>query len=68
MVINTIKQFVDKLGITRYQFYKRTGISKTTAYALYEDFKRIPDAETIDRICNTFNCKPGDLLDYVREK
>jgi DNA-binding Xre family transcriptional regulator len=66
MVINTIKQFVDSLGINRSQFHKRAGISKTTAYALYENPFRVPDTETLDRICNEFNCKPGDLIDHVR--
>ncbi len=68
MVINTIKQFVDSLGITRYQFYKRAGISKTTAYALYENHERIPDTETIERICAAFDCQIGDLMKYVREQ
>jgi DNA-binding Xre family transcriptional regulator len=66
MIVNKVQQFVDELGINRSQFYKRTGISKTTAYALYENPFRIPDTDTLDRICSEFNCNPGDLLEYVR--
>lgn len=65
MIRNKIKQFVDGLGITRFQLYKATGISRTTVYALYDDPRRIPDEETVLRIVQVYGCKTSDLVEIV---
>jgi DNA-binding Xre family transcriptional regulator len=66
MIVNKIKQFVDGLGITPYQFHKRVGVGKSTAYALYNERDRIPDTQTLDRICAEFNCNVQDIIEYRR--
>lgn len=65
MIRNKIKSFVDGLGISRYEFHKRAGIAKSTAYALYADSTVIPDEETERRVVRAFNCKSKDILEIV---
>lgn len=26
------------------------------------------DSKTLDKICRTFNCQPGDLMEYIPDK
>ncbi len=61
---NKIKEFVDGRGISVYQFWKQTGISRTTAYDLYNDPGQYPGKNVMDAICKTYRVKPGDLLDW----
>lgn len=63
MILNRIKQFLDALNITPYELHKQTGISKTTAYTLCNHPERIPDNNTIARICKVYNCKTLDLIE-----
>lgn len=63
MILNKIKQFVDELGVTPYELHKQTGIGKTTAYALYKHSERIPDNDTIARICQVYKCKSLNLIE-----
>jgi DNA-binding Xre family transcriptional regulator len=63
MIRNKIKQFVDERGLTPYRFWKDSGIGKATAYELYNDSGRVPDNETIRRICAVYGCKTSDLIE-----
>lgn len=62
---NRIKEFVDGRKITVYQFWKDTGISRTTAYALYNEPDQYPNKNVMDAICTRYNVQPGELLYYV---
>ena len=64
-VRNKIKSFVDGLGITPYELMKRTKISPTTAYALYNDPSQLPSSTTLTKICNTFRVQPGEILVWI---
>ena len=63
MILNRIKHFLDDLGITPYELHKQAGIGKTTAYMLYGNPERIPDNNTIARICKVYDCKTLDLIE-----
>lgn len=62
---NTIKQFLDKKGITRYQLQKETGIGHSTAYRLYDDPTLIPQKPVLDKICDFYRCYPGELITWI---
>jgi len=65
---NRIKELVDSRGLTVYQFWKATGISRTTAYDLYKDPSQYPGKNVMDAICDTYKVQPGELLVWIPNK
>lgn len=65
MMMNDIKRLIDQQGITRYQFWKTTGLNRETAYRLYEDSAYIPGAEVMEKIARTYGWQPGMYVFYV---
>ncbi len=64
---NKIKQFLDSRGITRYQFWKATGVAQRTAYDLYENPKQLPSSTVLTKICDTYEVQPGELLEWIKK-
>lgn len=67
-VRNTVKTFINKKGITPYQFGKETGIAQKTAYALYNIPEQRPSPSVLDKICDFYQIQPGELLEWVPPK
>ena len=65
---NKIAALIEKKEITKYRFWKDTGLSRPTAYRLANDSLYIPNGETLDAICRTYNVQPGDILEWVADK
>jgi DNA-binding Xre family transcriptional regulator len=61
-VRNTIKEFVDGLGISVYEFRKRTGLATDTAYNLYNQPEKIPNGTVLSKICDSFKIQPNEIL------
>ena len=59
---NQIQTFLDERGITPYRFWHDTGISRVTAYRLYNDPNYIPGADVLVKICDTYQIQPGVIL------
>lgn len=66
-VRNTIKEFVEGLEITVYEFRKRTGISQDTAYTLYHHPERIPNGSVIGKICDAFEVQPDKFIRWEKK-
>lgn len=64
---NWIKQLVDSRGISIYRFWQDTGISRNTAYDLYNTPSRYPTAEVMEAIIKTYNLEPNDVIECVSE-
>jgi DNA-binding Xre family transcriptional regulator len=65
-VQNRIKDLVDSMKKTRYQFWKETKLSQNTAYRLYDDPAYIPGDTVMNKICRTYpGVQPGDFVVYV---
>ncbi len=64
-VRNTIKAFVDRKGISPYQFGKETGIAQKTAYALYNNPEQRPSPSVLDKICDFYQIQPAELLEWI---
>lgn len=62
---NRIKAFVKERGITVYRLIQDTGISNTTGYALANNPNQVPDAKTLNAICNAYRCSFDELLEHV---
>jgi len=75
-MFNRIKEYLDKrpdpvTGEPRtsaYRFWKETGLSRATAYRLYNDSKYIPTGEVWNAICRAYGEQPGIFVRYVSER
>ena len=65
---NKIQPFLDERGITPYRFWHDTGISRVTAYKLYNDSTYIPGADVLVKICDTYQIQPGVILVWFSEE
>ena len=65
MMRNNIKQLVDKQKISRYKFWKQTGLNRETAYRLYDDPTYIPGAEVMEKIAIAYGWQPGMYVFYI---
>lgn len=44
---------------------RETGLHRNTITLLYNETATRIDMETIDRLCQLFNCNVGDLLEFL---
>ena len=45
-----------------------TGIRPATISDIYHSRMKRMDMEVLEKLCSYFECQPGDLLEFVREK
>lgn len=45
---------------------RETGVNRGTITRLYHETAQRIELETIDRLCDLFECDVGELLEYVR--
>lgn len=64
-VRNTIKTFIEQRGISVYKFRKDIGVAQSTAYDLVNNPDRIPNADVLNKICETYRVQPGELLEWI---
>lgn len=58
-------ELMGKEKMTRKHLAELTGIRPNTIGDLYrEDIRKI-DVQTLNKICQVFNCEVGDLLEYI---
>lgn len=53
---------------TFYWLAKETGISHTTLWRLKKGRARGINFDTLEKICRSLNCQPGDVLKLADEK
>ena len=58
---------LERQRITYGDIQRETGINKNTLTRLTNDRAGMVGISVIDRLCDYFDCQPGDLLVYVRE-
>ena len=64
---NKVKALVDSRDISVYEFWQRTGISRTTAYSLYNKPEQYPGRDVMDAICLTFSVQPNDVIECIAD-
>ena len=58
------------MGEKRYNIqsvYEKTGIARATISNLYHDRVKRVDFETLNRLCELFDCAAGDIIQYTKE-
>ena len=59
------------MGENRYNIqdvFEMTGLSRGTISNLYHDRMQRIDYETLNKLCELFNCSVGDILEFTSEK
>lgn len=63
-----ISDWLGKKKMTQKELSDLTGIRPATISALYHDKTKRIEVEHLDKLCEVFNCQPGDLVEYVKEE
>lgn len=61
----------DLLGqrkMTQKQLSEQTGIRPATISALYHETAKRLELDQIEKLCEVFECSPGDLLEHLPRK
>jgi putative transcriptional regulator len=64
MIRNTLKELLDKEGITAYSFSKTTGTERNTIYKIRDNKTVVPHSNLLIKICDFFQIEPGDFIIY----
>lgn len=68
MIKIKVSDLLGKHKMTQKELSDKTGIRPATVSALYhETIKRI-EIEHIEKLCEVFNCQPGDIFEYEGKK
>ena len=66
---NRFKQLAAARGDnTNYKFWKRSGLSQSTAYRIYQDASAYPSESVLSTVCRSYNVQPGDCLEYIPDE
>ena len=68
MILIQIDQLLARRGRTFYWLAKETGISHTTLWRLKKGKALGINFETLEKLCQTLECQPGDFLLMANEK
>lgn len=67
---NKLQKIMDEKNVKKFDLRKagfNPNIIDKVLSGNLDKSKRV-DTETIDRLCEYFDCQPGDLMEYVEEK
>jgi putative transcriptional regulator len=68
MIVNRVGEIARKRGITKItELAERSGLAYNTAHALFTGRTTRIDYDTLNRLCETLNVQPGDLLVHVSD-
>lgn len=62
MLRNRIHEFLQERSLSVYAFWKKTGLAQRTAYDLNNDPTYVPGGDVLAKICEAFDCQPGELI------
>jgi len=66
-VILKLNEYIDSLGITRYELSKNTGIRYDTINKYYKNKVQRYDSFILSKICDTLNCNIEDICEFKKE-
>jgi DNA-binding Xre family transcriptional regulator len=70
MIKSRVKELAESRGInTPYELMKHTNheLSPTMAFNLWKDDVERFSKKTLELLCTTLNCQPGDLIVHIPE-
>ena len=65
MIRIKLSELMGKEKMTRKRLAELTGIRPNTIGDLYREDVRKMDIQTLNKLCEVFDCKVGELLEYV---
>ena len=63
-----IDELLQNRGLSFYRVAKDTGISHTTLWRLKKGKALGINFETLEKLCQTLKCQPGDVLSHTNRK
>ena len=67
MVCLTVDKYLEKIGITRYELAKQTGIRYQIIDRYYKNTVVRYDSFVLDKICTALGCDLSDILTYCKD-
>lgn len=67
MIKLTLKEYIDRINVTRYEVSKRTGIRFQIIDNYYKNKVVRYDSYVLDRICEALSCDISDIIKYIKE-
>lgn len=64
-LVNKIKEFIDRRGITPYRFAKEVGITTNTVYPLYNNPNQRMGVLVLEKICDVYKVQPSEIIGWV---
>ena len=64
----TLSTMMGKYRYSIQDVHEKTGLSRTTVSNLYNDRARRIDYETMEKLCDLFNCQITDLIEITKEE
>ena len=68
MIEVRIEQILKVRGRTFYWLAKETGVSHTTLWRLKKDRALGINFITLEKLCETLDCQPGDIFTFINHK
>jgi putative transcriptional regulator len=68
MIVCKLKEVLKDRGWTRYKLQQKSGITYPTLNALYYGRNQGYSADVLNKLCIALDCKPGDLLEWRRDR
>jgi putative transcriptional regulator len=68
MIEIRIDELLENRGRSFYWLAKQTGISHTTLWRLKKGKSLGINFETLEKMCDTLKCQPGDVLSHTNRK
>lgn len=65
MIRNKVAQFFDSHGITIATAHHLTGVSRSSLTRMYRNEVVNVNFDTLDAICNAYNCNIQDLFEFI---
>lgn len=66
MIKINVSEWLGKKKMTQKQLAERTEIRPATISALYHETVKRIEIEHIEKLCEVFDCQPGDLFEYKK--
>lgn len=63
-----VSEWLGRKKMSQRDLAKATGIRPATISTLYHETVKRIEIEHIEKLCEAFDCQPGDLFTYEKEK
>ena len=67
MIINKLSEIMGRKRLRIKDIVDKSGLARNTVTELYKDRASMISFGTMDKLCNTLDCQPGDLFEFVSD-